>query len=392
LAQSVVDCGALDALVICLEEFDPGVKEGAAWALGYIARHNSTLAQCVVDSGAVPLLVLCVQEPDLSLKRIAASTLSDIAKHSPELAQTVVDAGAIAHLAQMVLNPDAKLKRQVFSALSQIAKHSVDLAEMVVEAEIFPAILTCLKDSDEFVRKNCATLIREIAKHTPELSQLIVNAGGVAAIVDFIGESRGNVRLPGVMMLGYVAAHSENLAMAVIVSRGVLQLTNVLNTESEDHIQAAAAWSLGQIGRHTPEHAKAVAQADVLPKLLRCYLRADASEDLQNKAKKAMKHILQKCVYLEALEPLLADAPPNVLKHVIAQFSKVLPHNAKARRLFVTSGGLKKVQEIKAEPGSALSEYINSINNCFPEEIVKYYSPGYSDALLERVETYQPQA
>ena len=41
LAQAVVDCGALDALVICLEEFDPGVKEAAAWALGYIARHNA---------------------------------------------------------------------------------------------------------------------------------------------------------------------------------------------------------------------------------------------------------------------------------------------------------------------------------------------------------------
>lgn len=40
LAQAVVDCGALDALVISLEEFDPGVKEAAAWALGYIARHN----------------------------------------------------------------------------------------------------------------------------------------------------------------------------------------------------------------------------------------------------------------------------------------------------------------------------------------------------------------
>ena len=41
LAQSVVDCGALEALVICLEEFDPGVKEAAAWALGYVARHNA---------------------------------------------------------------------------------------------------------------------------------------------------------------------------------------------------------------------------------------------------------------------------------------------------------------------------------------------------------------
>lgn len=61
------------------------------------------------------------------------------------------------------------------------------------------------------------------------------------------------------------------------------------------------------------------------------------------KSKKALKNILQKCVYLPALEPLLHDAPPNILKHVVAQFSKVLPHDPKARRLFVTSGGLKKV-------------------------------------------------
>ena len=47
LAQSVVDCGALDALVICLEEFDPGVKEAAAWALGYVARHNAGVCVCV---------------------------------------------------------------------------------------------------------------------------------------------------------------------------------------------------------------------------------------------------------------------------------------------------------------------------------------------------------
>ena len=167
--------------------------------------------------------------------------------------------------------------------MSQIAKHSVDLAEMVVEAEIFPASFACLKDSDEYVKKNCATLIREVAKHTPELAQLLVNAGGVAAIVDFIGENKGNIRLPGIMMLGYVGAHTENLAMAVIVSKGVVQLSLSLAEEKEDHLRAAAAWSLGQIGRHTPEHAKAVALANVLPKLLESYLRNDSSEDLQQK-------------------------------------------------------------------------------------------------------------
>ena len=42
LAQAVLACGGVDALVLCLEEFDPGVKEAAAWALNYIARHDAS--------------------------------------------------------------------------------------------------------------------------------------------------------------------------------------------------------------------------------------------------------------------------------------------------------------------------------------------------------------
>ena len=45
--QAVVDCGALDSLVTCLEEFDPGVKEAASWTLGYVAGHSPELAQQV---------------------------------------------------------------------------------------------------------------------------------------------------------------------------------------------------------------------------------------------------------------------------------------------------------------------------------------------------------
>ena len=48
-----------------------------------------------------------------------------------------------------------------------------------------------------------------------------------------------------------------------------------------------------------------------------------------------------------------------------------MPNDAKARRLFVTTEGLKKIQEIQAEPGSCLAEYITIINCCFPEEIVR---------------------
>ena len=38
--------------------------------------------------------------------------------------------------------------------------------------------------------------------------------------------------------------------------------------------------------------------------------------------------------------------------------------------------------------GSKLAEYIRAINECYPEEIVRYYSPGYSAALLEKIDQY----
>lgn len=74
----------------CLEEFDPGVKEAAAWALSYIAKHNGELAQAVVNEGAISALVLCVQEPEISLKRVACSALSYICSHSAEVPRITI--------------------------------------------------------------------------------------------------------------------------------------------------------------------------------------------------------------------------------------------------------------------------------------------------------------
>lgn len=389
LAQAVVDAGALDSLCLCLEEFDPAVKEAAAWALGYISGHTAELASKVVDAGAVPLLVLCIQEPEITLKRICVSALSDISKHSPELAQAVVDAGAVPFIAPIINHSDSKLKRQACACLAQISKHSVDLAEYCVEAEIFPNILSCLQDDDINVQKNAATCIREIAKHTPELAKLIVNAGGAAALVEFVDRTKANIRLPGIMALGYISAFSETLALAVIVSKGIPPLKDALINEPEDHIVAAAAWSLGQIGRHSPDHAQAVAENDVLRRLLALFLHNEVSEDLKTKAKRALKGILKKCTHLESLEPLLREAPTNMLKYILDQFGKVLPIDTEARRAFVQSGGLQLVQELNETAGAELADHVERINQCYPKEIIDYYSPKYASHLIQLIDDSQ---
>mmetsp|Transcript_23590 Transcript_23590/g.35426 ORF Transcript_23590/g.35426 Transcript_23590/m.35426 type:complete len:467 (-) Transcript_23590:142-1542(-) len=392
LAEAVVGNEILPQLVYSLSEQNRFYKKAAAFVLRAVAKHSADLAQAVVDCGALDALVPCLEEFDPTVKEAAAWAIGYIAQHTPELAQAVVDAGAVAYLAPLVAHPDAKLKRQVCCCLAQVAKHSVDLAEVAVEAEIFPNVLTCLKDHDSLVRKNAATCVREVAKHTPELAKLIVNSGGAAALVDYVADASGNAKLPGVMAIGYIAAFSETLALAIVVSKGVAPLKEALVAEPEDHLKAACAWSLGQVGRHTPDHARALAEGDVLRHLLACMVHPDSSEDLKAKAKRALKAVLAKCTQLAALQPLLRDSPIKVQKYVLRQFAQLLPHDVEARRAFVQNGGLQFLQELNETVGGKLSEYIIMINNCYPPEIVEYYSPNYSKTLLDKIDEFQPQA
>lgn len=57
-------------------------------------------------------------------------------------------------------------------------------------------------------------------------------------------------------------------------------------------------------------------------------------------------------------------------------------------RSFVVTEGLKKIQQIKAGPGSKLRQYIDEINSLYPPEIVQYYSPDYAKTLLAKLDDF----
>ena len=386
LANAVVNSGALVSLVNCLEEFDPSVKENAAWALAYVAKHNEELAAAVIESGAIPLLVLCIQEPEINLKKTAANALCEVAKHNAEMAQKLVDQRCVPFLCNLVTHKDTQLKRQVCLCLAQIAKHRQELAEEIVTHNIFPKIFTLMKDQDLQVRKNASTTVREIAKHSSELSNNICNAGGSAALVEYISDTSGSASLPGIMTLGYIAAFDEHNAMAIINSKGINPLKETLVHEQEDYIKAAATWTLGQIGSHSSNHAKSMAETDVLNLLLNQYKKIDSSEDLKKKSKKALKSILSMCTILEALEPLIQEAPEEIMIYILNQFKKILPTDPAAKKNFVLSGGLRFIQQKGNIEHEKLKICIDEINTIYPQEIVQYYSPDYADTLIRKME------
>lgn len=357
-SDALLTAGGIEALMNCLCDPDPEVKEAAAWAAGYAARHGHTLAKALVDAGCIPQLAMCLQEREVTVKRVAASAVADIARHGSDLAQAVVDAGCVMLLAKSSSSKDDRLRRQALIALSSIARHQQTLAESVTQTDILGSTLIAMGHSCSLVRRNAAMLVRDICKHSPELSQLVANAGGIGALVAAVKDNMIEVRIPAITALGYIAGHAQQLTGCVITCDGTATLAQQLLSEenaSQNELLCITVWALAQMARHC---AQPVAEyPGVLARLLFLYTtsqeavlrasdkvpRSRGSEssnetafglpfdekvghcvELRARCKAALRQCVQGCYTLAALEPLLSpDCPTELLKHVLGQFAKV---------------------------------------------------------------------
>lgn len=78
--------------------------------------------------------------------------------------------------------------------------------------------------------------------------------------------------------------------------------------------------------------------------------------------------------------------PEDILELVIRQLSKVLVEEPDARTRFVASGGFEKLQKMHhLDAGTESRKLVDRINSAYPIEIVHYYSPEYSQVLLQSI-------
>jgi HEAT repeat protein len=388
-AQKVVECGALDALVSGLEDSSPPVREESARALEQLVKHNKELAGTAVDAGVLPLLTICLQEREPSLQFAAAAAVCQVCRHSYELSMQVLDADCLPLLANEVRATSPQLRRVAMESLSWMMKHSPETAQRIhlEKPDLLETLLHCLStDPDRSAKKAAATCLREFCGHTEELAKICVNEDGLRHTIPYISEARGNDRLPAIMMLGYIASFSETLALAIIVSKGIAPLKDALINEGEDHLKTAAAWSLGNIGLHSHEHARCLADEDVLRRLLAVHLDPHASTCLKDRSEASLISVIKVCNYPEGLQPLLLErtTPLSIITVVVERFALILNQDTETRRAFVQSGGIQRLQELKeqADPAGDLFMHIEDVNSLYPEDLILYYTPGYARDLL----------
>jgi hypothetical protein len=140
-----------------------------------------------------------------------------------------------------------------------------------------------------------------------------------------------------------------------------------------------------QIGRHTSEHAMNVADTGCLASLA-AIESAEWGEDLRGKCRRALKAVVSKLMHLPPLIDLIqSQLSDSVTRLVLEQLGKVVAVDAVAKAALIHSGGFSKIQEIAGQPDSRHKDLVAVVNSQYPEEVVRYYSPLYSEQLLHRL-------
>merc|ERR1712055_358427 len=135
-----------------------------------------------------------------------------------------------------------------------------------------------------------------------------------------------------ILTIGFISAHSESLAMSVIESKAIPILAQILKEAKDHRVLTAIFWSLSQIA-HSSEHSRAIAICEGIFSDMMVYC-VNSDKEINKKAQRSFKLILQKCTYFPSMESLLlhdelSNLPETILCCILDQFVKVLPKEAK---------------------------------------------------------------
>jgi hypothetical protein len=396
LVQRVANEKVVSFLVECLEEYDPAVKESAAWTIGCMSFHDAEISKKFEKEGVVERLITCLSEPEIVIKRNVIITLSYIARHNEELASGIARHDNLQNISYYLAFKDIALKRYICLCLANIAKHSEGLSSQVITSLNFEVLKDCLKNEDKTLKKNAIQLINEIVKKNEQQTSVIGNKIKYDALIDFVNKNQGETKIFGISILATVANYSELLANDLVDSKVLPPLINAVNevfqkeaNEISFHISSAACWALGNICKHKHDLTNKVMDlTSGLPQtLLTIYLSPYSRRELQENAKYALISIIENCDKIKVLNGLLdkpaTDSDSNlhefILKKVLEKQAKVLKENNNAKKEFVDI--LSKIQSLK-KTYKNLKDEVAQVNSIFPESIINYYSDEYEAKII----------
>lgn len=207
----------------------------------------------IANEGILELLLPLIGDPELAIRSNAVCCFSRMANHSPIHAAQLLNR----HVPELMLrelvmerNNNVHYKRAIMQALKNIAKHSETSAKRIVECGGLSAFLICLEDPDIRVRNFTNRMIGHIFCKAVFIFKFQLKEAACCGI-------------------GCISRLSSALAMTAVSQGAVKLLVNDLQ-QNEASLKYVATLALGDIARHSANHAKVICQAGGLLHLSKC--------------------------------------------------------------------------------------------------------------------------
>ena len=266
--DATVRAGVLPRLVELLaRDATPRLQLEAAWALTNIAGGTSANTESVINAGAVPALVRLLDSPDADVREQAVWALGNIAGGSVRTRDVVIAAGVIPPLLRC-LAPHSKDSciRNTAWAISNLCRGKPLPAPAVV-APLLPMLSALITSTDSEVLTDSLWALSYLTDGDESRRQAFLEAGAISRVVALLDHASLMVVTPALRTIGYVDT-GDDLQKQIALSEGALVPVARLLLHPRENIRKEACWLVSNVCSGTVPQIEAVINANIVPLLI----------------------------------------------------------------------------------------------------------------------------
>lgn len=266
MTRSVVDAGAVPALVHHLQSKKDDIREQCAWCLGNIAGDCHELRDFVLHQGALNGLILNVNEPtSMTLLSNFTWAVSNLCRGKPSPPGHLIEP-AIGPLASLLSrNVSDEVIVDACWALSYLADGDNDRIQMLMDTKITDILVNLLNREQTLLLTPVVRTLGNFVTGDDSQTQVVVDAGVIKPASKLLQHPNRNIRKETTWLLSNIAAGTIGQIDSLFHEVGLLEKVVAMSQEDRWEIRKEAIWVVSNIFTTGNEyHVRSLVQRDGL--------------------------------------------------------------------------------------------------------------------------------
>lgn len=232
---SIVNAGAVPALIRLLSSPDEDVQQQAAWTLGNISGDNVAFRDLVLSLGAVPaMLRMCETLPSRVTTRTIAWVLANLCRGPPYPDVDIVRP-MIPTLAQLLMLRDPEILSESCSALARICDGSDAGKQALLDGGAASRLVPLLYSMVDDCQRAVFHMVASFAKLRSHHIEVLIDLELLYALHEILSSSTAHdLRRHICSTIANITAMSMDLIQHVVNSDVLVRMLLVFSTSEED--------------------------------------------------------------------------------------------------------------------------------------------------------------